>query len=218
MSQVLKVLSLKSKIGGAYTGLSLCGRVFLRSYRFCRVAEKHVIAALANVLRASMGSLGTFCKTKIAILLYNQGLNSRISTRTFVWTAFLEYCTALQSSSLAAREKARARLAHHVVKHSTLSVFLHSLAVLVTPLNASTSLVLCNNLPSELRSPNTSFSLFAVLSWKYLGHPVRRPVEVSNKQQQQTTTTHFSFRDRTFVRWIQWFGWFRRVVQLDHSV
>ena len=31
-------------------------------------------------------------------------------------------------------------------------------------------------------------------------------------------TNNFSFRDRTFVRWIQWFSWFRTVIRLVHSV
>ena len=50
----------------------------------------------------------------------------------------------------------------------------------LTPLYTST--LLYNNLPSELRSPNISFSLFHCTIMKYLGHPVRRPkrpVEVS---------------------------------------
>ena len=49
-----------------------------------------------------------------------------------------------------------------------------------TPLYKST--LLYNNLPSELPSPNISFSLFHCTIMKYLGHPVRRPwrpVEVS---------------------------------------
>ena len=33
-----------------------------------------------------------------------------------------------------------------------------------------------------------------------------------------SSRTNFSFRDRTFVRCTQWFGWFRAVVQLVHSV
>ena len=33
-----------------------------------------------------------------------------------------------------------------------------------------------------------------------------------------SSRTNFSFRDRTFVRWIQWFSWFRTVVQLVLSV
>ena len=43
----------------------------------------------------------------------------------------------------------------------------------LTPLYTST--LLYNNLPSELRSPNISFSLFHCTIMKYLGHPVRRP-------------------------------------------
>ena len=43
----------------------------------------------------------------------------------------------------------------------------------LTPLYTST--LLYNNLPSELRSPNISFSLFPCTIMKYLGHPVRRP-------------------------------------------
>ena len=43
----------------------------------------------------------------------------------------------------------------------------------LTPLH--TSSLLYNNLPSELRSPNISFSLFHCTIMKYLGHPVRRP-------------------------------------------
>ena len=33
-----------------------------------------------------------------------------------------------------------------------------------------------------------------------------------------SSRTFFSFPDRTFVRWIQWFGWFRTVVRLVLSV
>ena len=33
-----------------------------------------------------------------------------------------------------------------------------------------------------------------------------------------SSRTNFSFRDRTFVRWIQWFSWFRTVVRLVLSV
>ena len=43
----------------------------------------------------------------------------------------------------------------------------------LTPLYTST--LIYNNLPSELRSPNISFSLFHCTIMKYLGHPVRRP-------------------------------------------
>ena len=43
----------------------------------------------------------------------------------------------------------------------------------LTPLCTST--LLHNNLSSELRSPNISFSLFHCTIMKYLGHPVRRP-------------------------------------------
>ena len=33
-----------------------------------------------------------------------------------------------------------------------------------------------------------------------------------------SSRTNFSFRDRTFVRWIQWFSWFRAVVRLVLSI
>ena len=35
---------------------------------------------------------------------------------------------------------------------------------------------------------------------------------------QPFSRTKFSFRDRTFVRWIQWFSWFRTVVRLVLSI
>ena len=51
---------------------------------------------------------------------------------------------------------------------------------------------------------------------KKMAHVREYPHESSCGQ--PSSRTKFSFRDRTFVRWIQWFSWFRAVVRLVLSI
>ena len=97
-------------------------------------------------------------------------------------SSHIDVCTLLPALFFVAstnwEPKQTARTAQHVVKHLTLSLCLPSVTRRsgeLTPLYTST--LLYNNLPSELRSPNISFSLFHCTIMKYLEHHVRRPLK-----------------------------------------
>ena len=67
-----------------------------------------------------------------------------------------------------------------------------------------------------MQNENCNFRISPGTRCEKMAHVREYPHESSCGR--PSSRTNFSFRDRTFVRWIQWFGWFRAVAQLVHSI